>query len=197
MKFNKHFSDALMIIFSVLFALFINKMAENYQTNKSKKVAEKNILIELQNNQTTIQGWLENHNQIKEGIEKLVKNQDKSLQDSLLKQDYFDLSLFSNAPNLANSSPTSTAWETTKSTGLISEFDFQDVQLLTNTYSLQNVIIEETFKKIMNKVLNYEQLSSSNLESMSNHYYMLFRELVGQEQYLLQHYKTTIQEIKK
>ena len=47
---KKYFAEGLLIIFSVLFALFINKLFDDYKTNQKKTVAIESIQKELSQN---------------------------------------------------------------------------------------------------------------------------------------------------
>jgi len=79
MKLNKYLADGLMIVFSVLFALFINKMAENYQVHKDKVVAEKNILNELTSNKKIIEEWRSIHNLILNKLQEIKNDENHYL----------------------------------------------------------------------------------------------------------------------
>ncbi len=55
--YRKYIVDGVLIIFSVLFALFINKLFDDYQTRKRKEVAIKSIEKELYRNQEILNNW--------------------------------------------------------------------------------------------------------------------------------------------
>ena len=60
MRYNelkKYFLEGSLIVFSVLFALFINKLYSDYQTSQKKEVALESIKKELMRNDSILQNW--------------------------------------------------------------------------------------------------------------------------------------------
>lgn len=65
---KKHLVEGALIVFSVLFALLINKSFENYQTNLQREIAEESIINELQQNQYILNRWKEKHIEVRNRI---------------------------------------------------------------------------------------------------------------------------------
>ncbi len=187
MKFNinkKYFADGALIVFSVLFALFINKIAENFQTNNKKEIAQENIKYELNENSKILKEWMELHNDVEKKIKEILDGENDSLKNKLLQYKYFNLGLLTEGKSLANSNLTNTAWETAKTTGIISEFDFEITRKLTEIYSLQNIITEKTFNNIIDNIFSANLKDPQSLDQILISLHLQFRELTGQE-YLL------------
>lgn len=53
-SYKRLFAEGILIVFSVLFALFINQMAEDYQTDQRRKIALSSVQKELEQNQTRV-----------------------------------------------------------------------------------------------------------------------------------------------
>ena len=81
MKSNlkKYLGEGLLIVFSVLFALFINKAFEDYKTNQKVTIAKESITKELYRNQAIINRWKEKHITIENRISGMIENKEDSL----------------------------------------------------------------------------------------------------------------------
>jgi hypothetical protein len=111
---KKHLVEGTLIVFSVLFALFINKSFENYQTNRKRAIAEKSIIKELQQNQYILNRWKEKHIEVKNRISSVINGESDSLRSELEKFDYLNLGVLTNNESLVDAILTSTAWESAK-----------------------------------------------------------------------------------
>lgn len=195
--FKKYLADGLLIVFSVLFALFINKLAENYQTSQERDVALSNIKQELELNHKAIQAWHSHHQQIQNRITAMLQGRNDSLISELKKYKTFNLGVLTQDKTLVESILSNTAWETAKSTGIISEFDFELIQRLTATYELQETLTEKTLSGIVQLLFDQEFQDLSQLETNLVQLKLRFGELVGQEWFLKNLYKDTIGAIDK
>lgn len=63
-KVKNYFAEGLLIVFSVLFALFINKLFDDYKTNTRKAIAIESIQKELYQNAAILDNWREHHVEI-------------------------------------------------------------------------------------------------------------------------------------
>ncbi|PIE02934.1 MAG: hypothetical protein CSA81_04275 [Acidobacteria bacterium] len=193
---QEYIVDALLIVFSVLFALAINKMAENYQTQKKKSIALESIQKELQRNSDILQAWRSKHAEVEKVLTSLIEGKNDGLKSRLIKDHYLDFSLLTNGRSLADNMMTSTAWETAKSTGIIAEFDFETTQKLTDAYLLQKLIIDETMVKILNYYLNPESHKRENIDITLVQLRLRFRELIGQEKSMEYLYESALTSMK-
>ena len=82
-----------MIIFSVLFALLINKLYNDYQISKQKEIALSSIKQEIIQNKKLIGYWQSKHFPLKEKIDTLVEGKNDSLKNELEKYKYFNLAV--------------------------------------------------------------------------------------------------------
>jgi hypothetical protein len=193
---KKHITDGLLIVFSVLFALTINKVADNYQTEKRKEIALESIKKELIKNSGIIKEWKAKHIKIREKLSKMLEGKNDSLKSKLIHNNYFDFGLLTDNENLINSLLTNTAWETAKSTGIISEFDFETTQELTDTYVLQKIITDKSIMRILDFIFNMEANKKENIDAILIQFNLRFGELIGQEYSMEYLYEKAIKNIK-
>lgn len=195
MKSNikKYLGEGLLIVFSVLFALFINKAFEDYKTNQKKNIAKESIKKELYRNQAILNKWKEKHL----AILSLLENQSDSLIAELKKYDYLNLNVLTNNKGLIDAILTNTAWESAKTTGIISEFDYETIQILTLVYDVQEIMTERTIMKIMDCYYDTESHNMENLDKTLVQFQLRFSELTGQEKSMIFLYKEAIKELEE
>ena len=87
---------------------------------------------------------------------------------------------------------TNTAWETAKTTQVISEFDFETIRSLTFVYDMQEVITEKTMIKILDYYFDREAHNLEQLEPTLIQFQLRFSELVGQEALIQDFYDKAI-----
>tara|TARA_R110000850_G_C9996309_1_gene468318 strand:- start:48782 stop:49399 length:618 start_codon:yes stop_codon:yes gene_type:complete len=180
-KIKKHLADGLLIVFSVLFALFINKLYDNYQTWRKKEIAMESIAKELYRNERVLKDWKERHTQISEKLTQLIEGENDSLIGEIKKNKFFNIGLITENRSLIDDVLTSTAWESAKTTGIISEFDFETTQKLTRVYAMQEVISEKTIIKILDYYFEPGIHQMEDIEAILLQFQLRFTELVGQE----------------
>ena len=193
---KKYIVDGLLIVFSVLFALTINKLAENYQTEKRKKIAINNIKSELKNNSKVVKEWNVKHLEIKQRLGDILKGKNDSLKSQLLAGNSLHFEVLTNKKGFINSLMTNTAWETAKTTGIISEFDFETTQRLTYIYALQNIITEKSSMKILNLLYDSMGKEIDKKNTILIQLYTQISDLVSQEQELENLINNTIKDLK-
>lgn len=199
MKSNikKHIGDGLLIVFSVLFALLINKSFENHQINKKKEIAKESIIKELYRNQSILSNWKDRHIEIRNRITNVIEGQADSIKTELKKHDYLNLGVLTNNESLIDAILTNTAWESAKTTGIITEFDYETIQKLTHVYSMQEILTERTIMNILNYYFDIESHDLENLDKTLIQFQLRFWELTGQEELMITLFDDAIEQIKK
>ncbi len=157
LNYKKYLAEGFLIVFSVLFALFINKMYDDHQTQKKKNIALAGIVQELHRNKAILAAWKSRHEKIRDRISGVIEGRGDSLRAELKQYDYLNLGILTNGESLVDDILTSTAWESAKTTGVISEFDFETTQKLTHVYTMQEVLMESTMAKILDYYFNSEE----------------------------------------
>jgi len=194
---NKYFGEGLLIVFSVLFALFINKMFDDLQIKKKKNIAIDSIAGELYRNEAILKNWKKKHIEVRDRISKMIEGENDSLKTELRKYNFLNMGVLTDNESLFDALLTNTAWESAKATGIISEFDFETTQKLTHVYSLQDVITNRTITKIVDYYFDPNSHKLENLESILIQFQLRFWELTGQEDLMSNFYKEAIEHLKK
>ena len=194
---KKYFAESSLIVFSVLFALFINKLFDDYKTNEKKTTALESIEKELSGNSAILSDWKEHHIKIRTQITEIVEGRNDSIKTELLKYKFLNIGVLTNNKSLIDDILTNTAWESAKSTGIISEFDFETIQKLTHVYSMQEVLTENSLAIITDF---YFDTNTHNMENIDQTLILLqlrFWELTGQEGLITNLYHEAISQLKK
>lgn len=192
---KKYFFEGILIVFSVLFALFIDNYAQRLKVEKQKKLAIERIKLELFQNQKIAQGWLVHHGKILERIKDLMTPMD-SLKKEFSKDNYLTFALLTGGKPVTNELLSSTAWETAKSTTIIEEFDFEMIESLTRAYEHQNFLTDKTLNGIVNTYFERDSHEFKNIDSTLKQFLIRFNELTAQERLLLKIYEETSQKLK-
>ena len=184
-RLKNYLAEGLLIVFSVLFALFISSLAESYKTKKRKNIAVESIKKELEQNQLILQDWKSHHTVIRDRVTDILNGKNDSLKQEFLKHKFFNLSLITEK-GVITEILTNTAWESSKSTNIITEFDFEQVQDLTKAYELQSAIFDKSVTSILELIYDKETHNMDNLEATLLQFQLQFWNLIGQEA-LLEH----------
>ncbi|MEQ9440219.1 MAG: hypothetical protein RIG62_14290 [Cyclobacteriaceae bacterium] len=149
--FKRLLVESALIVFSVLFALFINRYAENQKTQQQKKIAMERIVQEMKNNRELIDSAVQIHEGVLARLQKTATIETDSLRLYLHQRGYFDVKAFGllvDEQTFYPKFPSNTSWQAAMATGIVSEFDYQVVENLTEVYDIQRFFIEETLKSI-------------------------------------------------
>ncbi len=197
MKINsnlkKYLGEGLLIVFSVLFALFINQSFDDYRTHQKKTIAQESILKELRANQAILANWQVKHTAIKQRLTSVIEGEADSLKTELQQYDYLNLGVLTNNEVLIDAVLTNTAWEPARATGIITEFDFETIQQLTLVYDLQAILLDRTTIQILDYLFAAESNDINNLDRTLVQLQLRLRELTGQEISLSGLYKEAIE----
>jgi hypothetical protein len=194
---KKYLAEGLLIVFSVLFALFINKLFDDYKTNQKKVIAIESIQKELYRNSGILDNWKKQHIEIRNAITAIVEGKNDSIKNELLKYDYLNLGVITKNENLIDAILTNTAWESAKSTGIISEFDFETTQKLTLVYSMQDELMNRTVAKILDYYFDSNSHDLKNIDQILIQFQLRFWELTGQEELMTGLYQEAIEQTQK
>ncbi|QNL20707.1 hypothetical protein HZR84_01665 [Hyphobacterium sp. CCMP332] len=181
MNIKKYLAEGFLIVFSVLFALFINQLVEDYKTKKRKIIALESIHKELVQNEEILTKWRDKHVEIRNRISSIMSGEMDSLKIELMQYDYLNLGVLTNNESLIDAILTSTAWESARSTGIVSEFDFETTQKLTHVYSMQQNITDKTLMKIIDYYFDSDAHDLKEIDRTLLQFQLRFSELTGQE----------------
>ena len=169
-------------MFSVLFALFIDRMATNAKTNELKKTALNRIHNELSENQKLFEQLINRHDTIIQNLNAATLNENDSLSRRIATDGYLNWRLLANGKSLFPSYPSKTSWEAAKSTGIISEFDYQTIEAFEGIYTLQELIVNTTLQKTIDDLFDIDR---SQIDQKLIKLRLKFEEIRDQETTLL------------
>ena len=184
-RFGRPIFESALIVFSVLLALFVNRWAEDQRIEERKEVALERIAEELRDNQKLVQNVLRIHQSAVVNLQKAVTNDRDSLRSYLAGRRYFDSEIFTllvDGGSFYPRAPSSTSWEAAKSTGIIAEFDYGIVDILTGTYSIQEISLTSTLPLITQAF--FRPIADNELDTI-NALLARINELISQEETLL------------
>lgn len=189
-------AEGFLIVFSVLFALFINKLYEDGKIRHKKEIALESIEKELYQNANSIKRWKDRHVAIRDRITDVIEGRKDSLKQAMQTYKYLNLGLLTDNEALINSILTNTAWESAKATGIIAEFDFETTQSLTHVYSMQEVLMDRTLAKILDYYFDTQSHDMEQLDKILIQFQLRFWELTGQEVLMEQLYQKALEDVK-
>ena len=195
-KARDYFLEGCLIVFSVLFALFIENFVENIKIRTEEKLALERIKMELERNEKVLSEWIVLHQKVSNRLDGALSGESDSLRTALLKYSSFNFGVLTQNQQIVNTVLTNTAWETAKSTGIIAEFDFELIEHLTQVYSLQNTVMNTTLQNIIQLYFDESSHDMERLDITLKQMDILFRELVGQEKLLASVYDSTVRNFK-
>lgn len=193
---RKYLFEGLLIVFSVLFALFLNNASEDRKIRNQEKLAIEKIEQELERNQATLDYIHQRHLEIKNNLDRIINNPEDSLHRELYSQLYIDWSVVLENKSLVDASLVSTAWDAAKTTNLIAEFDYDLVLNLTMVYELQSIVQDETLFKIFDFLVDTYAADTEDLDKDLIKFQLLMNELTGQQNLLKGMYKQGLEEIR-
>ena len=91
---------------------------------------------------------------------------------------------------------TNTAWEAAKSTGIITEFDFELNQKLTYVYSMQEALMDGTIEKLLDSFYEANTFDQDEIDQSLLRFQLLFWDLTRQEDLMKDLYGQAIKEKK-
>ena len=192
MNYKKYLGEGLLIVFSVLFALFINKIYEDAKTSRDKNNAIKQIKAECLDNQKTLNTWISNHSAMLENLNHLIKHKTDSIQKLAETKSYLPVPVILAHKNLMVKPLSNSAWSSAQSIGIISEFDFKTLQQISETYEFQQLIMDTSIEKIAERLF-LKSNDIKNTKGVMIELRLRFQNLQGQELRLRQLYKETIE----
>lgn len=195
-KVKKYLAESALIVFSVLFALFINQLAQNYALEERKQVALTSIKEELRSNLEIVSKWNEDHSRAFEKVEKLSAGENNSLKENLYADGHIQVFELTDDKPIVSSIPTNTAWETARTTGIVSELDFSAIKSLTTTYGAQSFIVDHTMVELRRFLLSDEANDEKRVERNIVQLKLRFGELVVQESALISLYERALKDLK-
>lgn len=177
--------ESALIVFGILLGLYLQGLATKRDTNSKKQLALSRIITEISHNKDVVAEALQRHMHIVDRV-----NNADSMREYLT-QNPFDVRRVLHAQPLYKVYPRATSWNAAAASGIVSEFDFTSLELLTDNYALQQKVIDQV--DIVADIILTSTTKDSNitLRNLS----MNMQELAGRERLLLMNYERILQQI--
>jgi hypothetical protein len=115
---------------------------------------------------------------------KMLYDPADTLKNQIFNYGFFNFGEVLNNEKFIESSLMNTAWETSKSTGIISEYDHETLKDLTAAYSLQDQIQNKTLDNILKLYYAGETHKKENVQQTFTQFHLMFWEITTQEKQL-------------
>lgn len=191
-KFWHYVLEGFLIVFSVLFALYIENYVENLKTKEQKQLALERIRLEIARNSKVLAEWMPKHDATYQLLYRSSLTNNDSLKKVLLMYNYFNINVLTKQESIFNTILTATAWETAQSTQIASEFDFELMESLTQVYALQSLIMDKTLQEIIGVYLDRNSHDLDNIDDTLKQFEIRYQDLTGQEEVLASAYNDVL-----
>ena len=181
---KKYAGESSLIVFSVLFALLINKLYDDYLERQRANDALSRIKQEIWRNQGVLETWKEAHQEMLKNIVELNQSEDLQRKRILTESGFLDFSAISGQDYLINSTLIDASWQTALGIGALKEVDYEKLETIIRVYELQELINDKTIQSIVSFYFRVETHSPENIDDTLMQLQLRFRELTGQEQVL-------------
>jgi hypothetical protein len=192
-KFRHFLAEAMLIVLSVLLALFLNEYRSHIKDDKARAKAEENIAQELEKNKEILVEYLPYHQNLLKSLGETIPSD--SAVNALITP--MGLDLLELAPRgIMQEFPNSAAWETIRSNSLMSDVNYSLLYALTDTYNQQERTIQ-VLDGLIDVALSREALDPEQARPTLILLLYQMRELVGRESLLLQKYNESLAMLEK
>ena len=136
---KEYLGESVLIIFSVLLALFVTEYISKLHERENTRNLLKNIIVELKHNKKAIQEMHAYNLQVLCKIDSVLIN--KKLQAELVSNDEFNLNVIAPEGILYRSFDKE-AWTVAINSNIMSKMDIESVTILTKLYEQQDEIVK-------------------------------------------------------
>lgn len=185
--------EALMIVLSVLLALFINEWNNTKNEQNETDVMMKHIIAEMGDNKAFIEKLLPYQKSVFEKIQEVAMGD--SLAATFLKNGYFEM--YEIAPRgVIQGEIQSIAWSIAKEEKIANRISFNESKLLFSAYEQQLRVlrtIERIIHLLGSREIHREELIEESIIVLA----VEWNEMISQEEELLHRYSKALQKIKR
>lgn len=184
--------ESVLIIFSVLLALFLNEYRGNIKEKRIQDEAFVKINHELMVNLEVLNEWLPYHQEVLINLRTALKS-DSSRATMVSKDGVYFWGLMPRG--VVQRLLDDAAWSALKSSNVFANIDFKRMLLLSKLYKLQSQGVETTLRGVLEIMYSREALNPDNLPETLMLLERGFGELVSQEDYLINQYQQAMTEL--
>jgi len=181
--------ESILIIFSVLLALFLNEYRGQLKEDQQKELAMQMVTIELKSNLEALNAWRPYHESVLKNLNEAL-NTNSSL---FTEKGFLTWELMPNG--VVQRVIDNGSWQTLKSSNISSTVDFNTMLTLSKLYKHQAQGVEFTLKNILTIISARESLEKTNQRNTIILLRNAFNEMVSQEIFLIQKYEQALIQI--
>ncbi|WPP51294.1 hypothetical protein [Catalinimonas niigatensis] len=191
--------ESVLIIFSVLLALFLSELRNIQKEEALKEKALLNIRSELANNQLILGDRLKTHIEIRDNVRDLLKSGiTPIITDSLFSGELgFDIFYFTSSGSIAPELLKDAAWNAAQNANIISTFPYEIILAVSNAYDSQNLVEFRIIELVKFILTDRETLDKDQINKTLIILRDYFSELVANEEYLNIQYELALEEMDK
>jgi hypothetical protein len=186
--------ESILIIFSVLLALFLNEYRGQLKENQQKELVIKIVKIELKSNLEILNEWRPYHEKVLNNLNEAL-NSNSTNSTLFTEKGVFTWSLMPNG--VVQRVIDNGSWQTLKSSSISSIIEFNTMFTLSQLYKQQAQGVESTLNRILKIISARESLEEKNQRSTIILLRNTFNEMVSQEIFLIKKYEQALIEIEK
>jgi|TARA_B110000093_G_C12813967_1_gene343994 hypothetical protein len=186
--------ESILIIFSVLLALFLNEYRGQLKENQQKELVIKIVKIELKSNLEILNEWRPYHEKVLNNLNEAL-NSNSTNSTLFTEKGVFTWSLMPNG--VVQRVIDNGSWQTLKSSSISSTIEFNTMFTLSQLYKQQAQGVESTLNRILKIISARESLEQKNQRSTIILLRNTFNEMVSQEIFLIKKYEQALIEIEK
>ena len=193
-KAKDYLIQVILIVGSVLLALWLDQLMADHKQNTRKDAAINNIITEVSKNQEEVKSVYEYHFTVSERISGFIDSVDFRNES---KNALEIISPFIRNYGLQIAQLQNTAWNMATDTEVVSLFDYEMAYDMTYLYDLQTRGVESTTEKIMNFLTESSLFRTEDNEEIVKVITYAMNELARQEQFLVEKYGEFLEKYQK
>jgi len=186
--------ESILIIFSVLLALFLNEYRGQLKENQQKELVIKIVKIELKSNLEILNEWRPYHEKVLNNLNEAL-NSNSTNSTLFTEKGVFTWSLMPNG--VVQRVIDNGSWQTLKSSSISSTIEFNTMFTLSQLYKQPAQGVESTLNRVLKIISARESLEQKNQRSTIILLRNTFNEMVSQEIFLIKKYEQALIEIEK
>ena len=191
--FPKVLFESVLIIFSVLIALFLNEVHTQKKLEQERIRALQLIKAELNYNKALLEKWHPYHLSVLSNFETVMASPPSPLKDFKRREFFFELM----PDGLVQDSLRNSTWSALKQSSITSHMRLETISAISTSYKMQNQSVEKSILGLFDMFVSRETMRKANLDETLDLMKKLVQELVAQEQFMIEHYKQSIAVIDK
>jgi hypothetical protein len=191
-SWKKILLEALLIVLSVLLALFINEWKSNHNEKKETRKMMDNIITEISNNQMFIDSLIPYHVSVFEKIQEAAIND--SLEITFMENGYFEINAIAQK-GVKQGDLQRIAWIVAKEEKISNRITFEESQILFSVYEQQSRVLK-TIDRIIDILGSREIHRKELIEESVIVLAMEWNEMIAQEKELSYRYARSLKQLK-